>query len=95
MADPITVTVSDPTTGEELESRTFTDDYTIICAGNRYVTGIGPTAINARKTRCIRNHEFDGVGKNGNRTCSRCHEIKRQERRARAAVKQEGAGTDV
>lgn len=63
--------------------------------GENVRAGIGPTAINARKTRCIRNHEFDGAGKNGNRTCSRCHEIKRQERRARAAVKQEGAETDV
>lgn len=40
MADPITVTVSDPATGNELESRTFTDDYTIIVAGDRYVSGI-------------------------------------------------------
>jgi len=59
--------------------------------GENVRAGIGPTAINERNTRCIRSHEFDGVGKDGNRICSRCHEIKWQERQARAAVKQEGA----
>lgn len=34
---PVKVTISDPDTGKELETRVFTNDYMIICAGNRYV----------------------------------------------------------
>lgn len=31
-----------------------------------------PFALNARKTKCIRGHEFTGVSKNGYRTCKIC-----------------------
>lgn len=34
---PVKVTVSDPDTGEVLESRVVANDYVIICAGNRYI----------------------------------------------------------
>lgn len=37
---PIKVTVSDPETGEELESRIVSNDYILICAGNRFVKSI-------------------------------------------------------
>ena len=37
---PIRVTISDPDTGDELESRVLTNDYVIITAGNRYVKNI-------------------------------------------------------
>jgi hypothetical protein len=40
MADhqkPIRVTISDPETGEELESRVVANDYVLITVGNRYV----------------------------------------------------------
>lgn len=33
----VVVTVSDPITGETLESQTITDDYACICAGSCYV----------------------------------------------------------
>jgi len=34
---PVKVTVTDPATGEVLQEKTFSDDYMIITAGNRYV----------------------------------------------------------
>lgn len=34
---PVRVTVSDPETGETLESRVVANDYLLITAGNRYV----------------------------------------------------------
>jgi hypothetical protein len=34
---PIKVTISDPDTGEELESRVVWNDYVLITAGNRYL----------------------------------------------------------
>jgi len=40
MADfrkPVRVTISDPETGEQLESRILSNDYCVITAGNRYV----------------------------------------------------------
>jgi hypothetical protein len=43
MADfqkPIRVTISDPDTGEQLESRVVSNDYVLITAGNRYVKNI-------------------------------------------------------
>ena len=33
----IKVTITDPATGEVLDERTITDDYALICAGNRYL----------------------------------------------------------
>lgn len=35
--EPIKVTISDPDTGEVLAEQTVTNDYVIVCAGNRYV----------------------------------------------------------
>lgn len=37
---PIKVTISDPETGEELESRVVSNDYVLICAGKRYLKNI-------------------------------------------------------
>ena len=37
---PIKITISDPETGKVLEERVLTNDYAIICAGNRYVKNI-------------------------------------------------------
>lgn len=40
MADSIKVTVTDPATGEVLQERTITNDYVVICAGNRYIKNL-------------------------------------------------------
>lgn len=43
MADfkkPIRVTISDPETGEQLESRIVANDYVLITAGNRYLKSL-------------------------------------------------------
>ncbi|MFJ4173381.1 hypothetical protein [Microbacterium sp. NPDC089696] len=40
MAEPVNVTVSDPETGEELESRIVDNDFMVICAGDRYIDGV-------------------------------------------------------
>lgn len=45
------------------------------------LSGISPTAINARKARCIRGHEFDGTDRRGWRYCTQCHNEKRRQRR--------------
>lgn len=37
---PIKVTVSDPESGEVLESRVIVNDYLVLCAGDRYVSGV-------------------------------------------------------
>jgi hypothetical protein len=41
-----------------------------------YLRGIGPTAVNARKTHCIHGHPFSGdnlsIEKNGKRRCRIC-----------------------
>lgn len=37
--EPIKVTVSDPATGEVLGEHVIENDYIVICAGNRYVSG--------------------------------------------------------
>lgn len=39
MSDPIKVTVSDPTTGEVFEERVIDNDYVLLCAGDRYLSG--------------------------------------------------------
>jgi len=36
---PIRVTVTDPDTGEVLGEQTISNDYIVICAGDRYVSG--------------------------------------------------------
>lgn len=56
------------------------------------LSGIGPTAINARKEKCSRGHQFDQVDKRGWRSCSRCRAIARKARRGRdrAALPVEG-----
>ncbi|WP_313243721.1 hypothetical protein [Stenotrophomonas rhizophila] len=40
MADSIKVTVTDPATGRVLQEKTITNDYIVICAGNRYVKNL-------------------------------------------------------
>lgn len=37
---PVRVTVSDPDTGEEFESRIVANDYCLVTAGNRYVKSV-------------------------------------------------------
>lgn len=37
---PIQITISDPKTGEVLESKVIHDDYVLICAGNRYLRSL-------------------------------------------------------
>jgi hypothetical protein len=39
--------------------------------------GNGFTARSARKRRCVNHHPFDGVDRNGYRTCSICAEMRR------------------
>lgn len=49
--------------------------------------GIGPSAINAKKTHCIRNHEFTPentrITSNGKRHCRKCYAIRAAEHRQR------------
>lgn len=40
MADSIKVTVTDPATGQVLQEKIITNDYVVICAGNRYVKNL-------------------------------------------------------
>ncbi|GLJ78649.1 hypothetical protein [Microbacterium imperiale] len=40
MSDAIKVTVSDPESGEELESRVIDNDFMVLCAGDRYIDGV-------------------------------------------------------
>ena len=48
----------------------------------KILRGIGPTAINSKKTHCKRNHELANenliVGKNGNRECKTCKILRRK-----------------
>lgn len=50
--------------------------------------GEGPTALNARKTECVRGHPFSGRNlirrPNGQRDCRACKEMRRLRRRARS-----------
>ena len=43
---------------------------------NNILRGSCPSAVNARKTTCIRGHAFDGVSKRGSRTCSKCRRMR-------------------
>lgn len=40
MADSIKITVTDLATGQVLQEKTITNDYVVICAGNRYVKSL-------------------------------------------------------
>lgn len=40
MSEPVRVTVSDPKTGEEFESRVVDNDFMVICAGDRYIDSV-------------------------------------------------------
>lgn len=40
MADSIKVTVTDADTGQVLQEKTITNDYVVICAGNRYIKNL-------------------------------------------------------
>lgn len=50
---PIKVTVSDPETGEEIESRVVANDYVLICAGNRYIKSVQAMGKPGRLTHMI------------------------------------------
>ena len=50
---PIKVTVSDPETGDILESRIVENDYVLICAGNRYVKSVQFMGKPSRRTHMI------------------------------------------
>ena len=39
--------------------------------------GVSPTAINRRKTKCVRGHEFSRTDKRGYRVCYSCQDIRR------------------
>ena len=39
MSDPIKITVTDPESGEVLGEQVIDNDYVVICAGSRYVSG--------------------------------------------------------
>lgn len=39
MTDPVKVTVTDPATGEVLGEQVIDNDYIVVCAGTRYVSG--------------------------------------------------------
>lgn len=47
----------------------------LVTDAENVLRGIGPTAINARKSKCIRGHEFSGVGTQGFRVCNKCKAI--------------------
>ena len=53
--------------------------------------GYAPAAINARKTHCIRGHEFTPentrIRKNGNRSCRECQQRRSRERSQREDTK--------
>lgn len=50
---PVKVTISDPETGDELESRVVANDYCLICAGNRYVKSVQIMGRPGRATHMI------------------------------------------
>lgn len=51
--------------------------------------GVGPSAINAAKTRCVNGHDYDECNtyhrRNGQRDCRRCKAIRERERYRRQA----------
>lgn len=44
-----------------------------------------PTAVNARKTQCIRGHDFDGIDCRGHRFCRECQRQWQRDKRATQA----------
>jgi hypothetical protein len=50
---PIKVTISDPETGQELESRVVENDYVLITAGNRYIKSLQIMGAPGRATHMI------------------------------------------
>lgn len=48
---------------------------------NATENNLSPFAVNARKARCVRGHEFTGRDKSGHRYCATCMEIRARERR--------------
>jgi hypothetical protein len=54
----------------------------IVTPQENSLRGIGPSAINARKIRCCRGHEFNAensIFKYGERKCRICHELRMAE----------------
>lgn len=44
----------------------------VVTAKENVLRGVGISAQNARKTRCIRGHKFDRVNTDGSRACNTC-----------------------
>ena len=59
----------------------------VVTQGVNVLRGVGPSAINAAKTHCIRGHLFDKantrITKYGHRQCRACHNAKSWQRRLR------------
>lgn len=59
----------------------------LVTKGENVRRGIGPTAVNAQRTHCIRGHELSGanlrVKPNGQRNCVACHRQRGAARRSR------------
>lgn len=60
---PVKVTVSDPETGEIFEGKLLSNDYCIICAGNRYVKSVRAMGRRGRATHIIAVAVMDGENK--------------------------------
>lgn len=55
-----------------------------VTCGENVLRGVGPTAMNARKTHCKRGHEFDYIRTNPpGRGCHQCDALRARERRAK------------
>lgn len=50
----------------------------VITPRENTLRGTGPTALNARKTRCIRGHPLDGRRSRGERYCLTCNRLRKQ-----------------
>lgn len=62
------------------------DHLELVSSGTNVLRGIGPGAINKRKTHCIRGHEFAGdnlrITPQGGRICRECERAKIRKQRA-------------
>jgi len=54
------------------------------------MAGHGPTALNARKARCVRGHPFDRIRPDGGRRCSACQRDRDRDRYAAMTPEQRG-----
>jgi len=51
----------------------------VVTKRENILRGAGPTAQNARKTKCPRGHEYDRINPRGSRTCSVCDRTRNRE----------------